>query len=202
MADEYLILCPVCLHKHAAPKNIPVQQSIICNKCGRHFEFQNALPDKSSELEHPASSKSSISDYQIIDQVGWSFWLTSLLMLFACISLSRSLTIGMDGPSFIIFYFLLFLTLWIGSTFTRWMWKENIAISVVAFLIFEGIGTYRLFDGWSSGMRKFELLAVFMIIGGYIFFVRARHMRGSRDGSGGCSGGGGGCGGGCGGCGG
>ena len=201
MADEFLIRCPVCLHKHSVTKNISVNKILICERCGKSFEFQNALPDKDSV--NKLNNAVSISEITVTDVVGVKFWLFSLLLCLLSFTYIRDYTVDMNGPGFLGFYFLLFFIVWVFSSVIRWFWIVSDEVSKVGFVLFEGVGVLRFIDGWSLGMRDFEIMIIMMVLGGFIFFLRAEHMQGSGNSSGcsGCSSGGG-CGGGCGGCGG
>lgn len=202
MADELLIRCPVCLLRRSVAKNIPVREVINCAKCGQSFEFQNALPDKSAVANTKADPSIALGNYTVVEEVGWSFWFLSLLLSLITILLVSGLAVDMRGTEFLWLYFFFFIALWSVSSILRWIWKDHIALSVVACLIFEAVAILRFTDGWPQGMRDFSGMLMMMVGGGVVFFVRAEHMSRRGDGSAGCSSGYGGCGGGCGGCGG
>ena len=172
MANDYVIRCPVCLAQQVVPKNIAVDRLLNCPGCKRQFEFKNALPDSNnpSSTEEPTLLTSQMN---VVNRLGAGFWLSSIILMIIVVVTSRNLAQEMRGPQFIMLFIFLFLILWIGSTLLRWLWRDEIALSFMAFLTYEAVGGFRILDGMAMGMHKFGFLYFAMVLGGIIFFARS-----------------------------
>ncbi len=200
MAEPYYsIRCPTCLATNSVNKNIAVNKIISCISCKRGFAFKDALAQKSEQKN--ATKDITVDAFTIVDSVGNVFWIIAAVGIITLSLIARFYVDDMDGPEFLWFYMKLFVGLIIISSMTRWFWKDIIAVSLIGFILFEFVAVLRLIDGLLMGMRNFWGMAIFMVVGGLLFFVRAHHVS-SLSSDGDCSSGSGGCGGGCGGCGG
>lgn len=206
MTDQYSIRCPTCLATNSVDKNISVNKVISCKSCLQKFVFKNALPIK-SEVNDETINNPVIDNIQIVETFGLFSWITGLLLIILTSLIVRNHIDEMKGPDFLFFYILLFVGVFILSSLVRWFWKDIIAISLLGFIFFELVAVIRYIDASKNGMKNFGFMIILMIIGGIIFFIRAKHLNNHSGfaGSSGCSSSscsGGGCGGGCGGCGG
>jgi hypothetical protein len=206
----YTIRCPHCLEEIRIPKKTPLFQEISCAACGGVFEFRNALPPLSrkratEELDASASllpvwetsPRTTLIPFVI------TFFIALVLTIWLC-----SYSNGLDGISFLALYFFLFFALFLVSFLLRLVLGKALVIQFMTIGLFEFIGIYRLYWGYTHDMHNFGVLYSGMFFGGLLLFATQNQTQsygsGSSSGcSGGCSGcsGGGGCGGGCGGCG-
>jgi len=202
VADKFTIRCPVCLANNSVNKNISVNKIINCISCKRNFEFKNALPVKNAQQDKIVSSQA-IDEIKIEANLGPIAWIVSLISILLISLIIREYVEDFEGPKFLVFYFIFFIVIYLISTFSRWYWKDCIAVSVVGLIAFEVPAMIRYFDATNNGMENFTVMIVTMLVGGIIFFLRAQHLKDTGDFFGDCSScSGGGCGGGCGGCGG
>jgi hypothetical protein len=110
----------------------------------------------------------------------------------------------LKGPEFLEFYLILFVAILALLIMLRKLWGDTLHLTVIALLVFEGIGIVRFMDASAAGMHKFQIMFIMMGVGGVLFFLRAHHMNdaswssdcSSCSNCSGCGGGGG-----CGGCG-
>lgn len=202
MKKQYDIRCPVCLNPMQVARNIPVYKELQCEKCQNIFEFQNALPALKKEPPPPPDNTSVIEQHNTNVK---SFLSWSIVIIPAIFFFSATYTNSLNGPSFLVFMFVLFCGTLLASFFVRSFLFDVMTVRIMALLTFEGVCVYRLLWGYSHGMRNFAIMLVFMVIGAFFYFPLPLDRYTGR--SSGCSGGcgsscGGGCGGGCGGCGG
>ena len=114
----------------------------------------------------------------------------------------------LKGPGFLLFYIIVFVSIFITLLLLRSLWEDSLHVTLLALASFESIGLVRYFDGTAVGMHRFSLMFAMMAFGAILMFTRSDKFTGNSS-SGGCSGFSGcgsscsGCGGGgCGGCGG
>jgi hypothetical protein len=141
--------------------------------------------------------------------------MNSLLFL-AAVPANRGGWLGINGPSFLVLYFIWFLLTRLTVALLRARGHDTFQTTLAGLVAFEGLGLARIYDGSRHGMHNWDFLIVGMVVGGFLFLVRP--TAGNSGGLGGndsssswsscssssSSSGGGGCGGGssCGGCGG
>ncbi len=200
VAEGQVLRCPVCL----APQTVrrESRSSLICPSCFRVFRRENALPLPAG---NPASAPEATP--QASAPVRWTGHIAAAAGLLA---LTLWLGMGMKGPGFLGFYFVVWLVTFFGSlVLRRYPWFSH--SGSVALVVFEGLGVSRLITGLQAGMHRFEYLILMMFIGGWFYLLRSDIEGDGGPGGGssssGCgsscgSSGGGGCGGGGGGCGG
>ncbi|MDH4319535.1 MAG: hypothetical protein OEV64_14200 [Desulfobulbaceae bacterium] len=207
--QSYTIRCPHCLEEKKVAKDTPLFQEISCAECGKIFEFRNALParekDRPDEMKYFSISSIHDTEHSNSSPPGLIITLVTSAVLTAWLcSYSNTL----NGTGFLTLYFFLFLAVVFGAFLLRLLMGNGLLIKLLTVGIFEFIGLYRLYWGYTHNMHKFGILYVSMFFGGLLLFAvqsLSRGDGGSSGGSGsGCSGGCSGCGGGggCGGCGG
>jgi len=200
--------CPVCLFSLQLPDSVGTRKEYRCPKCKAAFDAGALLPP----LKEPATkawTPEMATDVKGVS--GFAYLLGAVL--FVCIVGGVSAYVEkLKGPDFLVTYGIVFASLFVGSTIVRHAWQDLWAISIWAFLVFESIGAVRILFAYPPGVRKFGFMIGMMVLGGILFFVRAKgdggygvfgSCAGGCGGFMGCGSGGGGCGGGgCGGCGG
>jgi uncharacterized membrane protein YgcG len=119
---------------------------------------------------------------------------------------------GLDGPSYLFAFALIWAFLMVLHTAARRLWRDDFAVSVVAAVVLAGVAFSRYRWGVDRGMQRWGFLLLMTILGCATFFIRVSQPHaggadGRRDGrwsstgcgaaTGGCgaSTGGGGCGG-------
>lgn len=207
-----VIRCPICLTKHRVPPELRSAERVRCAACRHCFDLVCGIEAQIS----PGDSVNRLPALQraplLEDLSRWFAVLMAVLVIWIC---AYAVMVDMKGPEFLKFFGILFVILILAATLVRHVWADQWKVSILACLTFEGVGLIRLVSGSLAGMHKFDFLLVMMILGGLIFFVRAKADGSGYGigggcaiggcGAGGCGGGGcggGGCGGGCGGCGG
>ena len=118
--------------------------------------------------------------------------------------------LAMSGPDFLELYFVWFLVTFGVVLLCRWRGHDTPAVTITGLLAYEGLGAVRFVIGTIDGLHRWDFMALMMIFGGLIFFVRTKSggsgggwwNQGRGSGGGGCGSSGCGGGGGCGGCGG
>jgi len=205
VATKRVVRCPVCLTPQGVRQEADRHAQLYCPGCSRNFAVRQGLP-----LPSAAGPFSDPSAAAAIDPS--RIWPGVVIGVSALIGLFVLLRVEMKGPTFLIFFGLLWLSLFVASFGLKTQVWGGFA-GIVAFLLFEGIGIARIVIGIRLGMEKFLYLIIIMIVGGFALMARIGTERGwdlnSRSGcSSGCgsscgSSCGGGCGGGvgCGGCG-
>ena len=201
---SYSIRCPHCLEEIKVPKKTPLFQEIPCAACCRVFEFRNALPalGRKRATEELDASVSPLPSRETNTH-------TTLIPFIITLSIALVLTIwlcsysnGLDGISFLVLYFFLLLALLLASFLLRLVLGTTLIIQFITIGLFEFIGAYRLYWGYTHDMHNFGVLYISMFFGGLLLLatqaITQRYGSGNSSGcSGGCSGcsGGGGCGG-------
>jgi hypothetical protein len=118
---------------------------------------------------------------------------------------------GLDGPSYLVAFVLIWVFLIIVDKGVRSFWRDSFAVSAMAAAVLVAVAFARYSWGVQQGMRRWDFLIIMTVVGCVTFFFRASRLDSGRRGdvsdtswwSSSCgaasSGGGGGCGGGCGG---
>ena len=213
---EKLIRCPICLKLLAVPDGLAANSRVTCQSCKHPFSLDSALPTK-SQLAAPGNSEVPLATPATTTPLDLFYALPIFQQFIGCAGFVAVLVLvlsvpgtAMLGPAFLVYFGGILICGLILCAVLRANWGDQRVITLCGFLVYEGIGTVRLFWGVAHGMHKFDIMLAMMIFGGFLFFARAStlsNMNSSGSGcSSSCSGGGGGCGsscggGGCGGCG-
>jgi len=207
MAVALNIRCPYCLHDFETVREGSVNRELRCPRCTRPFLFRNALRGAKAPAAFTVMSDEPRPPPE--GTIGRLPWVLAAAIGLLTVGTFRRWSPTLEGPEFLVLYAGLLGLLLMASFLIRWIYKDVDDFRWMGVLVFEAVGVFRFFDGYASGMRRFELLLVLMVFGGVFFFARAKHLRGAQSGSGcgsssGCGSGSSGCGGGggCGGCGG
>ncbi len=206
-----IVRCPVCLIKHQVPEGLSPSSRVRCAACDRVFDLVCA-PASIAVAPNERATLPLLQSVGVLSESFW--WFVTPILVLAVWGLSYAFFEGMKGPEFLVFYGFFAVLVLIAATTLRHTWRDTWSISIVAFLMFEGTGVIRYIVGSRAGMHKWGFMFIMMVLGGVLFFLRAKEdgkgygIGGSCGigscGGGGCGGGGcggGGCGGGCGGCG-
>ena len=114
MAD-LIVRCPVCLTQTTLNKTAAVTHEIKCAGCGRTYELRNALPAK--DRLSTQQSVATVYSYPVKEPPGMASWGMGLIFASIAIVVARQQFQGMDGPSFLGFYLVVFLVgRFIGSS--------------------------------------------------------------------------------------
>ena len=207
--NTQLIRCPVCLVSQTVKQDISPNQQLHCGNCQRSFAAKNGLPLKEDSAisyanNTPLTPASVVTTQPAASRNVIVTWLLGFVLWIFTISKARPYMASLKGPDFLEFYIIVFFTILVILILARRLWEDTMHVTLIALLIFEGIGIVRYIDASAAGMHKFQIMFFMMGVGGVLFFVRAHHtnnMSWSSDCSScsSCSGCGGG--GGCGGCG-
>ena len=205
--NTQIIRCPVCLASQPVKKDISPNQQLHCGNCKRSFAVKNGLPLNEDSVVSYANSVPSvpadiINTHQAATGTVIATWIIGFIIWIFTISKARPYMATLNGPDFLDFYFIVFIAIIVILIVLRKFWLDTMHFSIIAFLIFEGIGLIRYIDASAAGMHKFLIMFIMMGVGGVLFFLRAHHMD-EVDWSSDCSscsncsgcGGGGGCGG-------
>ena len=89
---------------------------------------------------------------------------------------------GIDGPTFLMAYFVVWISLVVFSVVMRNIVSGSSAPTWLALILFVGLGLARFGVGWAVGMRKFLFLFMMMIVGSIILLgIRPKDDRGSDE---------------------
>lgn len=206
-----IIRCPICLLSQPVKTGVSANKILHCGNCKRDFAVKNGLPLKEGETiayaTEPSSSttalKSGISTIEPVTTRNVAItWIFGAIIWLIVGRASRSYIAPLNGPDFLFFYFFLFIGIWLSTAVMRKIWEDSMHVTLIALLLFEGIGLIRFFDASAAGMHKFNFMFIMMAIGAVLLFSRYDHSGSSNwSDSSGCSsscsgcGGGGGCGG-------
>lgn len=209
-----IIRCPVCLLSQPVKKNISPDKILHCGNCKRDFAVKNGLPLKeggavayaTNPLSSTTAIKTGISTVEPVTTRNVAItWIFGAIAGLIVMRISRSHVAPLNGPDFLFFYFFLYIGIWLSTAVTRKIWEDSLHVTVIALLIFAGVGLIRYLDASATGMHKFSFMFMMMAIGAVLLFARFDHSsRNNRHDNSSCSSGCSGCGGGggCGGCGG
>lgn len=220
------VRCPHCSAVMDTEESVYSRKSLVCAFCQRAFKVRDAESNGPKILQDPGggshSNEPAASDGMESfgpDDPGVTWTLIIALTLISGVGISGCF-VGheWDGIAFLFFYAFAFFVLMLSATTIRHAISDRYVVSIVCFLLFEGIGLSRIGYGLANGMHNFTFLIIMMVVGGLFFFMRSKSEMGGHYGfCGGCgfhfgygsgAGGGMGCsgcsgcgGGGCGGCG-
>ncbi|MDH5180941.1 MAG: hypothetical protein OEZ39_02505 [Gammaproteobacteria bacterium] len=183
MADTTVIHCPVCLHARTVAADTSPYKTFRCAACQRTFTYHKALTADGKAVQHVL-----VDDRRraVIRRI----WLVAAIIISLTLYLLRPVVQMMDGPTFNLTYLFMFLGIWLLVVIYRSKLRTN-QVTYAGLIGYELIGVLGWTDVATLTLPDSIFLAILMLFGGLLLFVRNKR---SSDGSGS-----GGCGAGCGG---
>ena len=172
VVPKTLVRCPVCFERLATGSTIGPEETLGCPGCCNTFTRKEAFPLQ----DIPASNT--------VDQIPnavlgdprsrYQRWSGPVALTTGGWLVGWAIGHGMKGPPFIIYFISLFVALITIAFIVRHSWRDQWRVSIIAFLIYEGVGVHRIITGLQKEMHTFCFLIGLMAIGGIVFFMRAK----------------------------
>jgi hypothetical protein len=156
-----------CPHCHA---DMPTNAT-LCLDCGYHQGLNRQLKSM--------TKLTSIHNTEGASVVTKGVGVLTVLVLLGLTAIILLVQTGMNGPQFLVLYWITFVGLWIAREFLADLDGDS-WVSRLPVVLFIGIGAIRLGYGMWHDMHRFGLLIVVMVVGGFLIVAGVESLVGSR----------------------